>query len=154
MSLHFACRGLVVHRGRNLLQGFFRGSRQIFRVFSRAVRPVRSHSSMKRRAGFDTKTLRCLCSMFLPPAVSRFGLTPMSEDLFDTKLTVRIGCRLVYQAVNPTPILLVIRPRSHNTQLILSENLSVVPLTPTTKLKIGTGMSWRGGNFSPGRRPS
>jgi transglutaminase-like putative cysteine protease len=59
----------------------------------------------------------------------------MTQDLFGPKLTVRIGCRLVYQTVNPTPILLVIRPRSYSTQLILSEHLSVEPLTPYDEIK-------------------
>jgi transglutaminase-like putative cysteine protease len=75
----------------------------------------------------------------------------MSEDLFDTKLTVRIGCRLVYQAVNPTPILLVIRPRSHNTQLILSENLSVVPLTPYDEIKDWYGNVLERWELQPGQ---
>ncbi len=45
----------------------------------------------------------------------------MNVDL-SSKLTVRIGCRLIYEAVNPTPILLVIRPRSSETQFIASES--------------------------------
>ncbi len=40
-------------------------------------------------------------------------------------MTVRIGCRLVYQTVQSTPIFLVVRPRTDNTdQIILEESLT------------------------------
>jgi transglutaminase-like putative cysteine protease len=39
-------------------------------------------------------------------------------------LTVRVGCRLVYETVQPTPIFLVVRPRSDSDQAILSESLT------------------------------
>jgi len=40
-------------------------------------------------------------------------------------LTVRIGCRLVYDTVEPTPIFLVVRPRTdESNQTILSESLT------------------------------
>ncbi len=40
-------------------------------------------------------------------------------------LTVRIGCRLVYETFQPTPIFLVVRPRSDDSnQTILSESLT------------------------------
>src|SRR5277367_1852162 len=41
------------------------------------------------------------------------------------KMTVRVGCRLIYETTQPTPIFLLVRPRSDNTdQLILSEMLT------------------------------
>src|ERR1700679_4016318 len=40
-------------------------------------------------------------------------------------MTVRIGCRLVYETTQPTPIFLVVRPRTDNSdQIILSESLT------------------------------
>jgi transglutaminase-like putative cysteine protease len=40
-------------------------------------------------------------------------------------LTVRIGCRLVYDTVQPTPIFLIVRPRTdESNQTILSESLT------------------------------
>jgi transglutaminase-like putative cysteine protease len=40
-------------------------------------------------------------------------------------MTVRIGCRLVYETIQPTPIFLVVRPRTDNTnQVILAESLT------------------------------
>ena len=40
-------------------------------------------------------------------------------------MTVRIGCRLVYQTAQPTPIFLVVRPRPDNSdQIILAESLT------------------------------
>lgn len=40
-------------------------------------------------------------------------------------MTVRIGCRLVYETSQPTPIFLVVRPRTdHSEQIILSESLT------------------------------
>jgi transglutaminase-like putative cysteine protease len=41
-----------------------------------------------------------------------------------SRLTVRVGCRLVYEAVNPTPILLVVRPRPSEGEIILQEKLT------------------------------
>jgi transglutaminase-like putative cysteine protease len=39
-------------------------------------------------------------------------------------LTVRVGCRLVYETTQPTPILLMVRPRcDHADQMILAEQL-------------------------------
>lgn len=40
------------------------------------------------------------------------------------KMTVRVGCRLVYETNQPTPILLVVRPRPENHQIILQEKLT------------------------------
>ena len=40
-------------------------------------------------------------------------------------MTIRVGCRLVYETVQPTPIFLVVRPRSDTSdQIILSEILT------------------------------
>lgn len=40
------------------------------------------------------------------------------------KLVVRVGCRLVYETTQPTPIFLVVRPRSDEQQLVLQEKLT------------------------------
>jgi transglutaminase-like putative cysteine protease len=40
------------------------------------------------------------------------------------KMTVRVGCRLVYEASQPTPIFLVVRPRVEHQQVILQEKLT------------------------------
>src|SRR5580658_3971870 len=39
-------------------------------------------------------------------------------------LTVRVGCRLVYETIQPAPILLLVRPRPDNQQIILQESLT------------------------------
>jgi transglutaminase-like putative cysteine protease len=46
----------------------------------------------------------------------------MSQRLLD--ITIRIGCHLVYQATQPTPILLVVRPRSDEHQNVFQEKLT------------------------------
>src|SRR5271170_826260 len=40
------------------------------------------------------------------------------------KMVVRVGCRLVYETTQPVPILLVVRPRPENHQIILQEKLT------------------------------
>jgi transglutaminase-like putative cysteine protease len=67
------------------------------------------------------------------------------------KLTVRIGCRLVYQAVNPTPILLLIRPRTSETQLIASENLSVSPYSAYEEIRDWMGNTIERWELPPGQ---
>jgi transglutaminase-like putative cysteine protease len=39
-------------------------------------------------------------------------------------LTVRVGCRLVYETMQPVPILLLVRPRPDSQQIILQESLT------------------------------
>jgi len=39
-------------------------------------------------------------------------------------MTVRVGCRLVYETNQPTPIFLLVRPRPENHQIILQEKLT------------------------------
>ncbi len=59
-----------------------------------------------------------------PPAVN---LQPLrsGDYLNPTRiLTVRVGCRLVYETSQPSPILLIVRPRPENNQVILAESLS------------------------------
>ena len=34
-------------------------------------------------------------------------------------MTVRVGCRLVYQTIQPTPIFLIVRPRPENSDQII-----------------------------------
>jgi transglutaminase-like putative cysteine protease len=51
--------------------------------------------------------------------------TSGNSSLPAPQMTVRVGCRLVYETTQPTPIFLVVRPRSDNTdQIILSESLT------------------------------
>jgi len=40
------------------------------------------------------------------------------------KMTIRVGCRLVYQTIQPAPILLLVRPMFESQQIILQESLS------------------------------
>ncbi len=42
----------------------------------------------------------------------------------EPSLTVRVGCRIVYETIQPTPILLTVRPRLENQQVMLQEQLS------------------------------
>ncbi len=44
-------------------------------------------------------------------------------------LTVRVGCRLIYQTINPTPILLLVRPRPDQFQRAISDTLHLDPYT-------------------------
>lgn len=46
----------------------------------------------------------------------------MNKPLLD--LTVRVGCHLVYETNEPVPILLLVRPRSTETQQVLQEKLT------------------------------
>lgn len=41
-----------------------------------------------------------------------------------SKLTVRVGCHLVYETIRPASILLVVRPRPENDQIMLQEKLT------------------------------
>ncbi len=75
----------------------------------------------------------------------------MSEVYPPSKLTVRIGCRLVYETINPTTILLVIRPRTQSTQLILSEHLTIEPLTPYDEVKDWYGNTLERWELQPGQ---
>jgi transglutaminase-like putative cysteine protease len=50
------------------------------------------------------------------------------------RLTVRVGCRLVYQAVFDTPIVLIVRPRLSPHQFFLEDNLVIEPKTPYEKV--------------------
>jgi transglutaminase-like putative cysteine protease len=50
--------------------------------------------------------------------------------MFMNRLTVRVGCRLVYQSVLPTPIVLIVRPRLSPHQFFIEDNLVIEPKTP------------------------
>ena len=50
------------------------------------------------------------------------------------RLTVRVGCRLVYNAINPTPIVLMARPRLAAHQFFMSDQLKIEPQTPYEEL--------------------
>jgi transglutaminase-like putative cysteine protease len=47
--------------------------------------------------------------------------------LIPLNMTVRVGCRLVYDAPTPAPILLVLRPRLDGRQLVRQEKLQFTP---------------------------
>jgi transglutaminase-like putative cysteine protease len=46
------------------------------------------------------------------------------------RLTVRVGCRLVYQTIFPTPIVLIVRPRLTVHQFFIADNLQIEPRSP------------------------
>ncbi len=46
-------------------------------------------------------------------------------------ITVRIGCHIVYETAQPTPILLVLRPRFDGRQVVVQEKLSFDPYLPS-----------------------
>ena len=48
--------------------------------------------------------------------------TPCSDA--PPKMTVRVGCRLVFQTIKPAPILLLVRPMLESQQIIIQERLS------------------------------
>ncbi len=53
--------------------------------------------------------------------------SPLGEVAPDAAplITIRVGCRLVYETTEPTPIFLVVRPRSDSSdQIVLSESLT------------------------------
>ncbi len=77
-------------------------------------------------------------------------LFAVNVDL-SSKLTVRIGCKLVYQAINPTPILLIIRPRSSETQLIASESLSITPYSAYEEIRDWGGNTIERWELPPGQ---
>ncbi len=43
------------------------------------------------------------------------------------KLTIRVGCHIVYETLNPTPIVLVLRPRRDDRQRVKQERFSLTP---------------------------
>src|ERR1700761_2445765 len=63
---------------------------------------------------------------------------PMVIDT-SPNITIRVGCRLVYQAIDFTPIILIIRPRAAERQWIVCDQLSILPYTPYEEL-----MDWQG----------
>jgi transglutaminase-like putative cysteine protease len=50
------------------------------------------------------------------------------------RFTIRVGCRLTYEGMTPTPIMLMVRPRITPNQLFISDHLSIEPLTPYEEL--------------------
>ena len=54
-------------------------------------------------------------------------------------LTVRVGCRLVYQAALPTPIVLIVRPRIEGPQVLLQESLMFPCDPPSEEMRDGFG---------------
>ncbi len=66
-------------------------------------------------------------------------------------LTVRVGCRLVYQSVDPTPILLMVRPRIDNQQRILDERLTIEPFGRYEEVKDWYGNTIERWELGPGQ---
>jgi transglutaminase-like putative cysteine protease len=54
-------------------------------------------------------------------------------------LTVRIGCHLVYEAEVPTPILLVVRPRTDEKEKVQEERLTITPSLEVEEFIDGNG---------------
>ena len=71
--------------------------------------------------------------------------------MLSPRLTIRIGCCLVYEAVYPTPILLVVRPRISYGQSQLAECLTVDPFVGYDDLMDWQGNSVQRWELPPGR---
>jgi transglutaminase-like putative cysteine protease len=52
-------------------------------------------------------------------------------SLLPLNMTVRVGCRVTYVTENPTPILIVVRPRLDGKQLVRQEKLQFTPSLPS-----------------------
>jgi transglutaminase-like putative cysteine protease len=66
-------------------------------------------------------------------------------------LTVRVGCRLVYEATQPTPILLVVRPWNQERQILLDEKLIIEREPPYKECKDWFGNSVQSWDLPPGQ---
>jgi transglutaminase-like putative cysteine protease len=66
-------------------------------------------------------------------------------------LTVRIGCRLVYETTVPTPVLFVLRPRLENRVLVMQEKLSFGIGLPSSEFWDSHGNTTSRSTFMPGR---
>jgi len=58
------------------------------------------------------------------PLVNLLSTPPSVSQNSAPKLTVRVGCRLVFETNQPAPILLLVRPRPESDQVILQEQLT------------------------------
>ncbi|SDU04901.1 Transglutaminase-like enzyme, putative cysteine protease [Verrucomicrobium sp. GAS474] len=66
-------------------------------------------------------------------------------------MTVRVGCRLVYEAPLPTPILLLIRPRLERPHRILREKLSIPSVRKSDAARDANGNITHRWTLPPGR---
>jgi transglutaminase-like putative cysteine protease len=67
------------------------------------------------------------------------------------RLTVRVGCRLVYETINPTPVVMMIRPRVNHRQILIADRLSVDPYFPIDELRDSFGNALQRWELPPGR---
>jgi transglutaminase-like putative cysteine protease len=66
-------------------------------------------------------------------------------------LTVRVGCRLVYESIDPTPILLMVRPRMSSAQSLFTERITIQPCLGFDDLKDVHGNSIQRWTIPPGQ---
>ena len=66
-------------------------------------------------------------------------------------LTVRVGCRLVYEGLNPTPIVLMVRPRVNHRQALFADRLTVNPYIPLGEYRDAWGNAINRWELPPGR---
>src|ERR1700729_2201370 len=66
-------------------------------------------------------------------------------------LTVRVGCRLVYETPAPTPVLFVLRPRLEGRVLVMQEKLSFGIGLPAYEFQDSHGNITYRSMFMPGR---
>ena len=66
-------------------------------------------------------------------------------------LTVRIGCHIVYETSQPTPILLVLRPRLDGRQVVRQEKLSFNPYLPSDEFTDAHGNTTYRSMLQPGQ---
>jgi transglutaminase-like putative cysteine protease len=67
------------------------------------------------------------------------------------RLTVRVGCRLVYQAINSTPIILIVRPRLSVHQFFIADKLTITPRSPYEELRDWLGNPVERWELPPGQ---
>jgi transglutaminase-like putative cysteine protease len=77
---------------------------------------------------------------------------PVVNDILPPRMTVRIGCRLIYETTQPTPIFLVVRPRTDNSdQIILSESLTFPSEPPSVQFEDALGNITHRWTLPPGQ---
>src|SRR5580704_3804622 len=66
-------------------------------------------------------------------------------------LTVRVGCRLVYETTVPTPVLFVLKPKLEGRVLVMQENLSFGIGQPAYEFQDSHGNITYRSRLMPGR---
>lgn len=73
----------------------------------------------------------------------------MSQDTLN--LTVRIGCHIVYETTQPTPILFILRPRLDVRQVVRQEKLAFTPYLPADEFTDAHGNITYRAMLQPGK---